>query len=122
MNTFFREEFLPLTGIDILQCPIDASAGFTVLSGGKMPVLFYRVEDIAHGLAPGLSMFLGCPSMKLKNTNLADDKAYADLYKKFRESFKLPHELCQTIYNSIPYVRSLYSESEIAQFTARWSS
>jgi hypothetical protein len=121
INVFFKDEFLPLTGIDILQHSIDADAGFTVMSGGKMPVLFYRFEDIARGLAPGLSAFLGCPNLRLKNQNLADDKAYAELYREFRKTFKIPRELCETIYNKMPYARHFYSESEITQFKARWS-
>jgi hypothetical protein len=121
IDTFFAEEFLPLTGIDILQHPIDASAGFTVLSGGKMPVLFYRVEDIARGLAPGLSAFLSRPNIQLQNENLAGNKPYAELYREFRGSFKIPRKLCEAIYDNIRYARCLYSESEIAQFMTRWS-
>jgi hypothetical protein len=121
MNVFFKDEFLPLTGIDILRHSIDTDAGFTVLSGGKMPVLFYRFEDIARGLASGLSTFLGCPNLRMKNENLADGKAYAELYREFRKTFKVPRELCETIYNNMPYARHIYSESEIAQFRARWS-
>jgi hypothetical protein len=86
-----------------------------------MPVLFYRFEDIARGLASGLSTFLGCPNLRMKNENLADGKAYAELYREFRKTFKVPRELCETIYNNMPYARHIYSESEIAQFRARWS-
>jgi len=121
IDTFFAEEFLPLTGIDILQHPVDANAGFTVLSGGKMPVLLYRVEDIARGLAQGLSAFLGCPNIQLRNENIASDKPYAELYCEFRESFKLPRELCVAIYDNVSYARHLYSESEIVRFMTRWS-
>jgi hypothetical protein len=121
IDTFFAEEFLPLTGIDILQHPVDANAGFTVLSGGKMPVLLYRVEDIARGLAQGLSAFLGCPNIQLRNENIASDKTYAELYCEFRESFKLPRELCVAIYDNISYARHFYSESEIVRFMTRWS-
>src|SRR4029079_3454036 len=120
VNAFFKEEFLPLTGIDILRQSIDKDTGFTILSGESMRVLFYRFEDIPSGLARGLSAFLGRSTVQLKNENRSGDKAYAELYREFRKTFKVPRELCQTIYNNIPYVRHFYSESEIALFTARW--
>jgi len=122
MQVFFKDEFLSVTGLELPRHPIDPAVGFSILSNEAASVLIYRYEDIDRGLAKALSAFLDHPNVQLKNENLAKYKPYAKLYGEFRRTFKIPLELCRTIYDRISYVRDFYTDAEIARFISRWSA
>jgi hypothetical protein len=120
-DEFFLNEFVPITGIDVLRHPIDRTAGFTLLANGKSSVLLFRFEDIGQGLAAGLSALTGRREITLTNENTSAEKDYAHLYRDFRSKFKVPSDLCAAIYDRNRYVRHFYSEADIVRFKTRWS-
>jgi deoxycytidine triphosphate deaminase len=58
----------------------------------------------------------------LRDTNRADAKPYAALYREFRARFRIPADLVAEIYDRDPYLRHFYTDEEIAAFKAKWTA
>ena len=58
----------------------------------------------------------------IATTNQAADKAYAYLYREFRERLRMPREVAEWIYESTAYVQRFYSDDEIEGFIRKWSA
>ncbi len=90
---------------------------FTTLTSQK-PVLVIRLEDLDRIGGLALQEFLGLDNIELINTNIGEEKEYADLYRLFKRK-PLPDDYLQEIYNT-RYARTFYTETEIAKFLVKW--
>jgi deoxycytidine triphosphate deaminase len=69
-----------------------------------------------------LAALIGRPHIVLRDTNRADAKPYAALYREFRARFRIPADLVAEIYDRDPYLRHFYTDEEIAAFKAKWTA
>jgi hypothetical protein len=83
-------------------------------------LLLIRVEDLNRCASQAFSEFLGLPELPLINENVGSAKAYASLYKTFKDSVKLPESYIDQMY-ATKYMRHFYSDREIAAFKKRWA-
>ncbi len=118
---FFRDEYEPLTGADILERPFDRDRGFTLVSGEGLDALVYRYDAIANGgLIAGLAMLTGRPNLQLVDKNRSDEKSYGPIYREFRARFRVPPDLAETIYEGNPVIRHFWAPEEREAFRSRW--
>jgi hypothetical protein len=99
VGMFFETEFGPITGVDVLNTPIDRDRGFTIVTNEKRSILLYRFEDVGLALGPALAALTGRPHVALVSANRSETKEYADLYETFKARFRIPRELCSAIYD-----------------------
>jgi hypothetical protein len=121
LECFFRTEFQPATGVDVLEVPLERDRGFALLANECGSVLLYRFEDIRSALAPGLAALTGLGSLDITSANRSEEKDYAEFYDIFRKTFRLPRDFCAAIYDNDRYVQHFYSAKEIDAFKAKWS-
>ena len=116
---YFDEEIKGVIGIDVFASEFPTSKGYKIYEGERADVLLIRVENLDDCARDAFAEFLGIEGFTLTNTNIGSAKAYAPLYKKFRESVILPEDYVERMYAS-KYMRHFYSEEEIARFRAQW--
>jgi len=65
--------------------------------------------------------FLGLSAFELVESNTAEDKSYADLYKAFRRQLRLPEAYLDRVYGS-RFAHHFYGPAEVDAFRRKWSA
>lgn len=118
--TWFDEELAPVFGADVYAAPFPAERGFAILETPRARVLVLRLEDLDRAAAPAFEAFLGLRGLALRRGQEGEEKAYASLYRRFRERLRVAGDVLERIYGS-RYARHFYTEAERARFRAMWS-
>ena len=67
-----------------------------------------------------MAAFLGLDGFEIERANVGGQKAYAEVYRRFRESIRLPDDYIEGMLSS-RHMRHFYSQQEIERFRAYWS-
>lgn len=105
--------------VDPYASPFPAEAGYEKYHDRFADVLLIRLEDLNRCGSSALAEFLGIPSFRLVNHNIAEDKSYATLYREFLETIPIPESYLDKMYDS-HFVRHFYRPHEIEAFRRRW--
>lgn len=118
--TWFDDEMLPVTGIDVYQRPFPAS-GSLVISTGRIRLLILKSEmpDAAKGEA--LSAFIGRPNLTVTRVNATEDKSKGEAFRRFVSDVSLPDDYLRQMLES-RYARHFYSDSERKGLWERYAS
>jgi hypothetical protein len=119
--TYFDQELQGVLGVDVYSSDFPTAQGYQIYEHKLADVLLIRLENLDTCARDAFSRFLGVENFVLVNENVGSAKAYAPLYKEFRESVALPNSYLDEMYAS-RYVRHFYSEGEIAEFRVKWST
>ncbi len=119
---WFDKQLKPLFGIDVFESDFPVETGFKIYKSpsSNASLLLIRLEDLNSCAERAMYEFLGLKDFTLYNTNVGDEKEYADLYKEFKEK-PLPKEYIENIYN-MRSVRHFYSQDELEAFSSHWLS
>lgn len=117
---FFDRELKGVFGIDVFADEFPKSRGYKIYEKEKADLLVMRVENLNACAREAFKAFLGIDNCILVNTNIGSEKVYAPIYKKFKETIRLPDSYLDTFYNS-KYMRHFYSPEEIEMFRKKWS-
>lgn len=120
-EVWFDWELKGVFGIDIFTTLFDQSAGYQIYQAANYPLLLIRLENLQELTVETISGFLGLKSFKLKRSNVAGEKWYGDLYRKFKASVELPPSYLDQMYGGRA-VRHFYSPVEIERFRAKWEN
>ncbi|MGH8531801.1 MAG: putative capsular polysaccharide synthesis family protein [Gammaproteobacteria bacterium] len=115
---WFHVELEQFFGIDILESEFPRTTGYKIYSGDGVELLLIKLEYLDRCFTEAIKKFLGI-DIPLINARMATDKSYYPVYKKFLQSLRLPDDYIKKMY-ACEYVRHLYSDSEIADFTKKW--
>ncbi|MGH8489713.1 MAG: putative capsular polysaccharide synthesis family protein [Gammaproteobacteria bacterium] len=115
---WFHVELEQFFGIDILESEFPRTAGYKIYSGDGVELLLIKLEYLDRCFTQAIKKFLGV-DIPLVNARMATDHSYYPVYKAFRQSLRLPDDYIKKMY-ACEYVRHLYSDSEIADFTKKW--
>jgi len=111
---------IPAFGIDVYATPFPSDVGYKIyLGAAQANLLLIRLENLKECAKSAIQEFLGLEDFTLLNTNLADEKDYAVLYRAFKE-MPLPMEYVERIYNT-QFARHFYSDVELDAFAKRWT-
>jgi hypothetical protein len=116
---FFDQELKGVLGIDVFAFKFPISKGYAIYKEEHADVLLIRVEDLSTCAPDAFKEFMDIDGLTLVNTNVGSAKAYAPIYKKFKNSIVLPESYVDRMYTS-KYMRHFYSEEEIARFREKW--
>lgn len=115
---WFHVELEQFFGIDILESEFPRTTGYKIYSGDGVELLLIKLEYLDRCFTEAIKKFLGS-DIPLVNARLAVDSSYSPVYKVFLQSLRLPDDYIKKMY-ACEYVRHLYSDSEIADFTKKW--
>jgi hypothetical protein len=119
--TWFDMEIRPLYGVDVFATPFDCERGFSIYHSDFADVMVLKLEKLEQCAAVAFHDFLGLDDFQLVESNKAEDKSYAELYKAFRRQTTLSESYLDRMYAS-RMARHFYTEEEIAAFRRRWTA
>ncbi|REL26118.1 hypothetical protein DXX93_05690 [Thalassotalea euphylliae] len=96
--TWFDNELLPMTGIDMFQHTFDKENGVQRIQANSIDLLCIRMDKLSANKG-ALEEFIG-REVALEFKNDANSKWYAELYQSFKSTYQYPEELAKSIDNS----------------------
>jgi hypothetical protein len=116
---WFDEEMRHQTGVDVYRHGFPMDRGSMAFREGQIDVLVLKTETDDSVKEQAISEYLGIEGIRLVESNVGAQKAYAQQYREFKERIRFPDAFFQTMYQS-KYARHFYSDTEIGQFTRQW--
>jgi Putative capsular polysaccharide synthesis protein len=117
--TWFDHELKAVLGFDVYAMPFSASKGYAIYESDQVDVLVLRIEDLRARAEQAFREFFAFERFELIDTNIAEEKTYADLYRRFAKTVDLPDSYLSRMYNS-KYAQHFYTEGELAAFKRSW--
>ena len=117
---WFDTELRWAHGIDVHQHPFDHQARWTTVEGDARSLLLMRVDLPDEGKQAALSGFLEHPIPAIPRSNAAEDKAYSDAYRAFKDAIRLPASYLDRLYDHRT-ARHFYTPGELDGLRARWT-
>lgn len=105
--------------IDVFSSEFPKSKGYEIYETKHADLLLLKLENLNNCASDAFKTFLDIDGFTLAKSNIGDNKAYRNIYRRFLESIVLPDSYIDKMYTS-KYVRHFYSEKEIEAFKARW--
>lgn len=106
--------------IDIYAKPFDQEKGFQFYESKtpRIKMIILRLEDLIE-LKKTLGDFLGVDNFELVSKNMAAEKWYNPIYKRFKKRYKPTEQEIKAIYNS-RFMTYFYSSEQIRLFIEKW--
>lgn len=120
-DTWFDMEMKTLYDVDIYQESFDAERGYAIYHSAFADVLVLKLEKLNQCAAEAFQAFMGLDDFQLIESNTAEDKSYAALYKAFRREMTLPAGYLEAMY-STRFATHFYTADELAAFRRKWSA
>lgn len=117
--TWFDKELRRRLGIDIFAEPFPHEQGYARFRRGDLDLLVLRTESDDALKERAVAELTGLPDLRLRNTNVSENKVYAAHYKAFKERIRLPGALLDEMLES-RYARHFYTPEERAAVRRRW--
>lgn len=118
--TWFDRELKEATGIDIYQYPFDKENGHAWIKEGNIEILVLTLEKLNENVEV-LGEFVGKPGIKLKNSNVGDEKQYKYIYEGLKRNIRIPVRVVESQYKNNPQLDHFYTEDEKERFLQKWS-
>jgi hypothetical protein len=106
-------------GIDVYATPFP-EVGFDTYIQGNVRLLVLRSEMNDPQKIEVIKDFLGLSEFQIFNMNVAEDKLYAETYRRFKENVKLPRDYVAKLCESRYFIH-FYSRDMIEKIKERWS-
>lgn len=119
--TYFDDEIKYVFGIDVFESQFPEGKGYMLYQGDKADMLLVRLEDLNRCATTAFKEFLDIDDFTLIQTNVAEEKVYAPLYREFKKRIRFPDSYLDRMYQS-KFTRQFYSDDEIRNFRQRWSN
>jgi hypothetical protein len=116
---YYDREIKQVFNVDVYSNDFPTSLGYKVYRGKDADVLLIRLEDLNRCASDAFKALLEIDDLKLVNTNIGEQKDYADLYKDFKSYIRLPSSYLDRLYSS-KLSKHFYDEKEITRFRERW--
>ncbi len=117
--TWFDLQVKEPLGIDVYRYPFPHDMGYQIIRENGHEMLLMRCESSNDLKVKAISEFIGTEIGELPILNAGENKQYADAYKKFKETIRLPSEYVEKMCTA-RYTRHFYTEQEIRQVYETW--
>lgn len=118
--TWFEDEMLPVTGIDVYQHPFP-SCGHSVVQHENLDLLILKTELSNDSKTLALSEFTGAHVQLVNVTNTTAAKPKGVVYKQFLRAIRLDRFYVEKMLGS-RYVRHFYNEQEREQLAVKYAT
>jgi hypothetical protein len=116
---WFDTEFKRVLGVDIYAHEFPHDAGYLRIDAGRYDILVMRSDLDDASKKKRLEEFLGVDGLSLAPKNVASQKPYAAVYRKFLDALELPESYVDEMLDS-KYTRHFFSPDERASLRAKW--
>src|SRR5258706_5795617 len=116
---WFDTQVKQLFDIDVYAKPFPKRRGYEIYEGRHVRMLLLRLESLDRCLGTAMKQFLGIPNFTADRQNVAEDKDYAEAYRRFKEAGVLPLWYPH-IHHSSRYARHFYTPAELRRFRKPW--
>lgn len=116
---WFDSQMRDFFNIDVFATPFPVERAYQTYTGPNARLLLLRYDNLNERITPALSEFLGLDDFTLPRANVADDKEYRDLYRRFLET-PLPMDYVTQMYET-RFAKHFWTDAERAAFTAHWT-
>jgi hypothetical protein len=117
---WFKNEFLPVTKIDVCANSVNKTNGCYTFNHENIDVLLIKVEANDEEKVKALKEFLDLPdTFTLLKINIGDEKSYSEKYKEFKSKIKLPKSYLDEMYDS-KLICHFYDDDSIAKMRSKW--
>lgn len=116
---FFEREIKNVFGIDVIGQGFPIEKGYEIYQGDQADLLALRLENLNFYASSSVEEFLGLKNFELVNSNIAEEKVYASLYKAFKSNIVFTADYVDRLLDS-EYMRTFYTEAEIQQARSKW--
>ena len=116
---WFDSQLKPVFGIDVFSSDFPTSIGYKIYEGELADVLILRLENLNQCSQDAFKKFLNIEGFTLKEENVANEKQYHAIYRKFLNSVILPESYLEKMYTS-KYAQHFYTQEEIKGFRKKW--
>lgn len=106
-------------GIDVFDTPFPRKKGYSIYYNKNVSLLFFKLEKLSECANEAFKQFLGIENFQIFTKNSAKDKVYANEYKNFLNTIKIPSAELEKIYQ-FKMMRHFYDSNEIKMFKQRW--
>jgi hypothetical protein len=110
LGDWFDREFKPVHAVDLFELQI-GTAPFVRFQTERANFIVYRMETFRENFPAILQQLPLPPQIKIIDQNVADQKDYAVLYRRFRERFKPTADMMEYYYGG-RFFRHCYSGVE----------
>jgi hypothetical protein len=116
---YFDLEMKEVFGIDLYATNFPKTKGYEIYAQKHPNVLLIKLECLEKIACDAFREFLSINTFNLINKNKGDNKEYAVIYKKFKESISIPEGYIEMMYNS-KYMQHFYNDEEIIAYADKW--
>lgn len=114
-DQWFDEEFLPVTGIDVLGEGFDKDTGFQIYENGRIKALVYKIEATGDdAFVEAFNAFTGLRYQPDAKHNVGGNKKYGALYQIFKAGPGFPPDFCKAQHEK-RYATTFYTEDELTR-------
>jgi hypothetical protein len=118
---WFDAELREPLGVDVYDHPFETAAGWGIVEAPRARVLIIRLEDLDRCAPTALGRFLARDPLPIPGrVNVAEDKRYAEAYRAFTATARLPTDYVERMYQS-RLAKRFYAPAELAAFQERWT-
>lgn len=115
---WFESHIEAIFGLDVYAAPFP-SRGYDTYSKNNVKLLILRTELPNGEKERIIKEFLDIKRFEMINANVSAEKDYADQYRKFKNTVRLPPKYVDALCNS-KYARHFYAAEDIEKARAAW--
>ena len=117
---WFDVELKQTMGIDVFCEPFPKEKGYATFENDRAKLLLLKLEKLNACGEDALSSFFELEGIKLVHANIATEKKYSDVYKKYLKFISLPESYLDKMYDT-KLAKHFYTHEEIASMRKKWS-
>lgn len=117
---WFDEKIKKEFGVDVYSQPFPQE-GVVVIDHPRTPLLVMRIETTDEVKNKAVREFLNLPDFSVERRNDPGEKAYGEIYRRFKTEVRLPAEYIQRMTDS-KYYRHFYGEDFLEETRRKWQA
>lgn len=117
---WWDKEFNTALGLDVYKQSSPRETGWAHFKEGQFDVLILKTELDDEEKSAQVNRFLNGKSIRIKRTNVGDEKIFGDSYKRFKAELQVDNQHLETAYQSA-YARHFFSDAELNHLYQKWS-
>lgn len=118
---WLENEVEDVLGIDVFAKPFPTDLGYQTYGSTVADLVLFRLENLSKVWSTGISSLLKSPPPPLPEANIASNKAYGELYRRFKKELVLPQRYIDRIYKS-RFAQHFYGSAELERRRISWST
>lgn len=119
--TWFDMEMKSLFHVDVLSEPFPREQGYKLYESPSCSVLLMKLENLRYCGAEAIDSLLGIEGFQLSQSNKAENKWYADIYREFKLTANIPESYLSRQYET-EFAKHFYGDGELLEFRNRWGN